>query len=49
VGKTLFDAIQGRDYFVVQGFTLMVAIGFVVVNLVTDIVYTFLDPRVRVS
>jgi peptide/nickel transport system permease protein len=49
VGKTLFDAIQGRDYFVVQGFTLVVAVGFVVINLVTDIVYTFLDPKVRVS
>jgi peptide/nickel transport system permease protein len=49
VGKTLFDAIQGRDYFVVQGFTLMVAVGFVVINLITDILYTFLDPRVRVD
>ncbi len=49
VGKTLFDAISGRDYFVVQGFTLVVALGFVLVNLVTDIVYTFLDPKVRVT
>jgi peptide/nickel transport system permease protein len=49
VGKTLFDAIQGRDYFVVQGFTLMVAVVFVVINLLTDILYTFLDPKVRVS
>ncbi|HEX6417334.1 MAG TPA: ABC transporter permease [Acidimicrobiales bacterium] len=49
VGKTLYDAITGRDYFVVQGFTLVVAVGFVVINLITDIVYTFLDPKVRVS
>ncbi len=49
VGKTLFDAISGRDYFVVQGFTLVVAVGFVIVNLITDIVYTFLDPKVRVG
>jgi peptide/nickel transport system permease protein len=49
VGKTLFDAITGRDYFVVQGFTLVVAVGFVIVNLITDIVYTFLDPKVRVT
>jgi ABC-type dipeptide/oligopeptide/nickel transport system permease component len=34
---------------VVQGFTLVIAVGFVVVNLFTDIVYTFLDPRVRVT
>jgi peptide/nickel transport system permease protein len=47
VGKTLFDAISGRDYFVVQGFTLAVAVGFVIVNLITDIAYTFLDPKVR--
>jgi len=49
MGKTLFDAIERRDYFVVQGFTLVVAVGFVVINLITDIVYTFLDPKVRVS
>lgn len=49
MGKTLFDAIQGRDYFVVQGFTLAVAVGFVIVNLITDIIYTFLDPKVRVQ
>ena len=49
VGKTLFDAIQGRDYFVVQGFTLVVAVTFVVVNLITDILYSFLDPQVRVG
>ena len=47
VGKTLFAAISGRDYFVVQGFTLAVAVGFVIVNLITDIAYTFLDPKVR--
>jgi peptide/nickel transport system permease protein len=49
VGKTLIDAIEGRDYFVVQGFTLAVAVAFVVINLVTDILYGFLDPKVRVG
>ena len=49
VGKTVFDAITARDYTVVQGFTLVIAVGFVVVNLFTDIIYTFLDPRVRVT
>ena len=49
VGKTLFDAITSRDYTVVQGFTLVVAIGFVVVNIIVDLLYTYLDPRVRVS
>ncbi len=49
VGKTLFDAISARDYAVVQGFTLVIAVAFVLVNLLTDIIYTFLDPRVRVT
>jgi ABC-type dipeptide/oligopeptide/nickel transport system permease component len=49
VGKTLYDSINARDYAVVQGFTLVIAVAFVLVNLVTDIVYTFLDPRVRVT
>ena len=49
VGKTLYDAINARDYTVVQGFTLVIAVAFVLVNLLTDVFYTFLDPRVRVS
>ena len=49
VGKTVYDAITARDYTVVQGFTLVIAVGFVLVNLLTDVVYTFLDPRVRVT
>jgi peptide/nickel transport system permease protein len=49
VGKTLYDAITARDYTVVQGFTLVIAVVFVLVNLITDIIYTFLDPRVRVT
>ena len=34
---------------VVQGFTLVIAVGFVLINLLTDIIYTFLDPKVRVT
>lgn len=49
VGKTLFDAISSRDYTVIQGFTLVIAVSFVVINLITDIFYTYLDPKVRVS
>jgi peptide/nickel transport system permease protein len=49
VGKSLFDAIQSRDYAVVQGFTLVVAVAFVLVNLVVDVLYTYLNPKVRVS
>ena len=49
VGKSLFDAIQSRDYAVVQGFTLIVAVGFVLVNLVVDVLYTYLNPKVRIT
>ena len=49
VGKTLFDAIESRDYTVVQGFTLVIAISFVLVNLAVDVAYTYLDPRLRTA
>jgi peptide/nickel transport system permease protein len=47
VGRSLFEAITGRDYVVIQGFTLLIAVIYVVVNLVVDISYGFLDPRIR--
>lgn len=49
LGKTLFDAITSRDYIIVQGFTLIVAVSFVLINLLVDISYAFLDPRIRLS
>ncbi len=49
VGKTLSDAITARDYTVVQGFTLVIAVIFVLVNLIVDISYGFLDPRIRLE
>jgi peptide/nickel transport system permease protein len=49
VGKTVFDAIEARDYAVIQGFTLIIAIGFLGVNLVVDVLYAYLDPRVKLS
>jgi ABC-type dipeptide/oligopeptide/nickel transport system permease component len=49
MGKTLFEAINGRDYIVVQGVTLVVAITYLVVNLVVDVSYAFLDPRIRLG
>jgi peptide/nickel transport system permease protein len=47
IGRTLFESITARDYTVVQAFTLAVAIIYVMVNLVVDVVYVFLDPRIR--
>jgi peptide/nickel transport system permease protein len=49
VGRAVFDAIAARDFSVVQGFVLVIAVGFLLVNLIVDISYGFLDPRVRVS
>jgi peptide/nickel transport system permease protein len=49
VGRALFDAITGRDYAVVQGFTVVIASGYVIVNLMVDLSYGYLDPRIRVK
>ncbi|MBA2275341.1 MAG: ABC transporter permease, partial [Chloroflexi bacterium] len=49
VGRTVFESIIARDYIVIQGFTLIIAMIYVAVNLVVDISYGFLDPRIRVT
>lgn len=49
IGTALFDAILGRDYAVVQGFTVVVASIYVIVNLIVDLSYGYLDPRIRVK
>jgi len=49
VGRALFEAITARDYPIIQAFTLVVAFGYVMVNLVVDLSYTLLDPRVRLQ
>ena len=47
VGRTLVDSITSRDYTLVQGFTVVIAAGFVIINMVVDIAYGYLDPRIR--
>ena len=47
VGRTLFEAITGRDYVVIQGFTLIIAVIYLTANLIVDVSYGYLDPRVR--
>jgi len=47
VGRLLIQSITFRDYPLVQGCILLIAIAYVSVNLVTDLVYGFLDPRIR--
>jgi len=47
VGRLLVQAIAARDYPTVQGCILFIALTYVVVNLVIDLLYGVLDPRVR--
>ena len=47
LGTFGIDAIIARDYQQVQGFALLTAFAFVVMNLLVDLTYTFLDPRIR--
>ena len=49
VGRILYEAITARDYGIVQGFTVVVAIFFVILNLIVDISYAYLDPRIRLD
>jgi peptide/nickel transport system permease protein len=48
IGTLLLEAIARRDYRVVQGSTLVIAVSYVVVNLLTDLAYGLFDPRIRV-
>jgi len=47
-GALLFQAINSRDYPLVEGITLAIALGYVLINLVVDLLYTAIDPRVRI-
>jgi peptide/nickel transport system permease protein len=47
LGRILVGAIFDRDYPIVQGVILLVSVVFVLANLVVDVLYTFLDPRIR--
>ena len=47
IGRLLLDALVKRDYPMVSGVNLVFAAGVVVINLVVDLLYAFLDPRVR--
>ena len=47
MGTQLISSILSRDYAVVQAFTVIIALIFVVINLIVDLSYAFLDPRVR--
>ncbi|WP_256463933.1 ABC transporter permease [Georgenia sp. TF02-10] len=47
IGSTLLNAINGRDYPLVQGIVILFAVVFILTNLLVDLLYRFLDPRVE--
>ena len=49
MGTMIVTAINNRDYALIQGFVLFVAIVYVVINLIVDIVYTLINPRVTLD
>jgi ABC-type dipeptide/oligopeptide/nickel transport system permease component len=49
IGRLTVQAISSRDYPLLQGCILVIAVSYVVVNLLTDLLYTVIDPRVRLS
>ncbi len=49
VGTNLYAAITARDFPIIQGFTVAIALGYVAVNLLVDLSYAFIDPRIRLD
>jgi peptide/nickel transport system permease protein len=47
IGLWVYEAIESRDYAIVQGASLFIAVIFVTVNLVTDLLYAVADPRIK--
>lgn len=47
IGRLLVDSIGYRDYPMIQGTVLVITVGFVVVNIMVDVLYAYLDPRIR--
>ena len=48
VGRLVVDAVFARDYPLVQGVILLIALGFIVTNLAVDLLYGWIDPRIRI-
>ncbi len=47
LGDTIISAVKSRDYPVVQGAIILISITYVIVNIITDIIYTLIDPRIE--
>ena len=49
IGRLLIQAINTRDYPLVQGCVLAISISYVLINLITDIAYSYIDPRIKLK
>ena len=49
LGRLMYDSIYTRDYPVLMGMFILVSLGVILANLLTDIVYSMLDPRIRMG
>ncbi|MFO7625209.1 MAG: ABC transporter permease [Anaerolineales bacterium] len=49
VGRMLFEGITARDFPIIQGFTIVIAVSYVFINLLIDLSYVFIDPRIRLN
>ena len=47
LGSLMVTSIQGRDYPVIMGITVFVSLAVLIGNIIVDVIYTFLDPRIR--
>jgi len=47
MGRLLYDGVLARDYPLIVGIILVVAVAVVLVNLLTDVIYAIVDPRIR--
>ncbi|MEH7389380.1 nickel ABC transporter permease [Bacillus sp. JJ1503] len=49
IGQMIINSIERRDYTVIQGVVLFITISYVVINLIVDLLYAYIDPRVRLE
>jgi len=49
MGTAMVNGIMARDYPIIQGFTIIIALIFVFSNLIVDVSYAYLDPRIRLE
>ena len=47
IGRLIVDSIQGRDYPMIQGTILVFGLLYILVNLIVDLIYAYVDPRIR--